>query len=83
MLSIELFESAEYYYATFFYELVHSTSHALRLARKEVMNPQKLGGMPYSKEELIAEMGASFLSCHGQIDYDSMVENNASYLAAG
>ncbi|MBK9721972.1 MAG: hypothetical protein IPO78_10205 [Saprospiraceae bacterium] len=43
------------------YELVHSTSHALRLARKEVMNPQKLGGMPYSKEELIAEMG-SFIS---------------------
>jgi antirestriction protein ArdC len=39
------------------------------------------GTKPYSKEELVAEMGASFLSCHSQIDYDSVVENNASYLA--
>lgn len=81
MPSIEQFESAEYYYATFFHELVHATGHASRLAREEVMNPQKFGGIPYSKEELVAEMGASFLCSSVQIDYDNIVENNASYLA--
>ncbi|MBK9721992.1 MAG: DUF1738 domain-containing protein [Saprospiraceae bacterium] len=81
MPSIEQFESAEYYYATFFHELTHSTGHALRLAREEVMNPQKFGGIPYSKEELVAEMGASFLCSSVQIDYDHIVENNVAYLA--
>ncbi|MBK9729043.1 MAG: DUF1738 domain-containing protein [Saprospiraceae bacterium] len=81
MPSIEQFESAEYYYATFFHELVHSTGHASRLAREEVMNPQKFGGIPYSKEELVAEMGASFLCSSVQIDYDDVIKNNASYLA--
>jgi antirestriction protein ArdC len=81
MPSIEQFESAEYYYATFFHELIHSTGHASRLAREEIMNPQKFGGMPYSKEELVAELGASFLCSSVQIDYDNIVENNAAYLA--
>lgn len=81
MPSIEQFESAEYYYATFFHELIHSTGHASRLAREEVMNPQKFGGVSYSKEELVAEMGASFLCSSVQIDYDNIVENNVAYLA--
>lgn len=81
MPSIEQFESAEYYYATFFHELVHSTGHASRLAREEVMNPQKFGGMAYSKEELVAETGASFLCSSVQIDYDNIIENNVAYLA--
>ncbi|MBK8483854.1 MAG: DUF1738 domain-containing protein [Saprospiraceae bacterium] len=81
MPSIKQFESAEYYYATFFHELTHATGHASRLAREEVMNPQKFGSMHYSKEELVAEMGASFLCSSVQIDYDNIVENNAAYLA--
>lgn len=81
MPSIEQFESAEYYYATFFHELVHSTGHISRLAREEIMNPQKFGSMPYSREELVAEMGASFLCSSVQLDYDSIVENNVAYLS--
>lgn len=81
MPSIEQFESAEYYYATFFHELTHSTGHVSRLAREEIMNLQKFGGIPYSKEELVAEMGASFLCSSVQIDYDNIVENNVAYLA--
>ncbi|MBK6545720.1 MAG: DUF1738 domain-containing protein [Saprospiraceae bacterium] len=80
MPSIEQFESAEYYYATFFHELVHSTGHVSRLAREEVMYPQKFGGVPYSMEELVAEMGASFLCSSVQIDYDNVIENNTAYL---
>lgn len=81
MPGIEQFETAEYYYATFFHELTHSTGHASRLAREEVMNPQSFGSKPYSREELVAEMGASFLCSTLQIDYDSVMENNVAYLA--
>lgn len=81
MPDIKQFESSEHYYTTYFHELIHSTGHSSRLARKEVMDFSRFGTMPYSKEELVAEMGASFLSCHCQIDYDSIVESNASYLA--
>lgn len=80
MPSIEQFESAEFYYATFFHELTHSTGHASRLGREEVMNTQTFGNIHYSKEELVAEMGASFLCSNVQIDYDHVVENNAAYL---
>lgn len=79
--AIEQFETAEYYYATFFHELIHATGHASRLAREEVMNPQTFGSKPYSREELLAEMGASFLCSSVQIDYDNITENNAAYLA--
>lgn len=81
MPAIEQFESAEFYYATFFHELIHSTGHASRLAREEVMNPITFSSKPYNKEELVAEMGASFLCSSVQIDYDHVVENNAAYLA--
>lgn len=81
MPSIGQFETSEHYYSTYFHELIHSTGHSSRLARPEVMDFTGFGTIPYSKEELVAEMGASFLSCHCQIDYDSVVENNASYLA--
>jgi antirestriction protein ArdC len=79
--SIGQFGTSEHYYATYFHELIHATGHSSRLARKEVMDFSGFGNKPYSKEELVAEMGASFLSCYCQIDYDSIVENNASYLA--
>jgi antirestriction protein ArdC len=44
------------------------------------MDNNGFGTTSYSKEELVAEMGASFLSHYSQIDYESVVENNASYL---
>lgn len=78
---INQFERSEHYYATYFHELIHSTGHSYRLARNEVMDFSGFGTIPYSKEELVAEMGASFLSSHCQIDDDSLVENNASYLS--
>jgi len=79
--SINQFESSEHYYATCFHELIHSTGHISRLNRKEVMESIGFGSKLYSKEELIAEMGASYLMNYCQIDYDAIVENNASYLA--
>lgn len=75
------FTSAEAFYATLFHELVHSTGHESRLARKEVMNTSSFGSQPYSQEELVAEIGSSFLCSMVQIDHDSIVENSAAYLA--
>lgn len=81
MPDIRQFDSPQTYYATFFHELAHSTGHASRLAREEVMNPAEFGSKPYSREELLAEMAASFLSASVNIDYDDVTENSAAYLA--
>jgi len=81
MPDIKQFDSPEDYYASFFHELIHSTGHISRLGREGVVNPMQFGSNSYSCEELVAEMGASFLCSSVQIDYDCIVENNASYLA--
>ena len=81
MPDIRQFDSPEAYYATAFHELAHSTGHASRLAREEVMTPSQFGSKPYSREELVAEMAASFLCASVQIDYDNITENSAAYLA--
>jgi len=81
MPKMEQFETSEEYYATLFHELIHSTGHATRLAREEVMNPHAFGTKAYSREELVAEMGASFLCSSVQIDFDKIFENNVAYLA--
>lgn len=80
MPPIEQFESAEAYYATLFHEAIHSTGHAKRLAREEVVTPNKFGSIPYSHEELVAELGASFLCAITQIDREPIVENAAAYI---
>lgn len=80
MPDIKQFESSEHYYATYFHELIHSTGHSTRLARPEILDYSGFGTTPYSKEELVAEIGASFLSSFTQIDYDSVYLNSASYL---
>ncbi len=81
MPDIRQFDSPQAYYATLFHELAHSTGHASRLARPEVMNPEGFGKKSYSQEELVAEMAASFLCASVQIDYDDITENSAAYLA--
>ena len=81
MPDIRQFDSPQAYYATFFHELAHSTGHASRLARPEVMNPHGFGSKPYSQEELLAEMAASFLCASVNIDYDEITANSAAYLA--
>ena len=60
------FESAEEYYSTCFHELTHSTMHESRLDRKVKDEVHKFGDEEYSKEELVAEMGAAFLYGHAE-----------------
>jgi antirestriction protein ArdC len=74
------FDSPESYYTTAFHELGHSTGHASRLNRKGIADVAAFGGDTYSREELVAEMTAAFLSGHCGIE-NATIENSASYLA--
>ena len=80
MPAIGQFETAEDYYTTFFHELTHATGHASRLNREGIIKLNPFGSPGYSKEELVAEMGASFLSAYVGINYDELTENSAAYL---
>jgi antirestriction protein ArdC len=73
------FESPEEYYNTMYHELVHSTGHSQRLGRKSILEPSYFGSHEYSKEELVAEMGAAFLSGYSGIE-NRTIENSAAYI---
>lgn len=77
----EKFASVEAYYSVLFHELTHSTGHASRLKREGIVDPSMFGSHEYSKEELVAEMGAAFLSGHCSIDAMT-VDNSAAYIAS-
>jgi len=74
------FQSVENFYATNFHELVHSTGHASRLARPGIEKLEGFGTESYSKEELIAELGASML-CGLTGIAPAVIGQSASYLA--
>lgn len=71
------------YYSTLFHELVHSTGHELRLARESLLKSKAFGAREterlYSLEELVAEMGASFLCAHVGIENETL-DSSAAYL---
>jgi antirestriction protein ArdC len=73
------FTGSEEYYATLFHELVHSTGHKSRLGREQFDNPVRFGSQSYSKEELIAELGASMLCGIAGIS-PAVLDNSAAYL---
>ena len=70
------FTSSEEYYNTLFHELIHSTGHKSRLKRALAGHYHKAA---YSREELIAEFGASFLADEAGI-LQQVQTNNAAYL---
>jgi antirestriction protein ArdC len=73
------FDSPESYYSTLFHELTHATGHVTRLNRKE-LNAGSFGSDPYSREELVAEMGCAFLAGHCEIAHRT-IDQSASYLS--
>lgn len=75
------FHSAQSYYHTLFHEMTHATGHVSRLAREGVTSANaRFGSEVYSKEELVAEIGASFVSNAVGILSESIFANSASYL---
>jgi antirestriction protein ArdC len=73
------FKSVAAFYATKFHEMVHSTGHKSRLDRKGIAEMDGFGTRRYSREELIAEIGAAFLCGHCGID-NATLEDSASYI---
>lgn len=76
---ISQYKVAEEYYSTLFHELVHSTGSAKRLDRKEGMM-SFFGSEDYSKEELVAEIGAAMTLNRIGIDCDKAFRNSIAYL---
>jgi len=75
----ESFDDAEKFYSVIFHELTHSTGHQSRLNRKGITEIAAFGSKEYSKEELVAEMGAAFLCGHCQIE-NKTIDNSAAYI---
>lgn len=73
------FESSESYYSVLFHEVGHSTGHSSRVSRPEGMQNISFGSGSYSKEELIAEMTASFLCGEAGILQET-IQMSASYI---
>ena len=76
----EAFDSTEGYYSTLFHEMIHSTGHASRVGRDGIEAFAGFGSASYSKEELIAEMGAAYLCAEAGIE--PRIEQNAAYIAS-
>jgi antirestriction protein ArdC len=77
----ENFHSVEEYYSTAFHEMIHASGAKGRLDREGITNPIKFGSHSYSKEELIAEIGACMLAGVSGIE-SSTIENSAAYIAS-
>ena len=73
------FESDNEFFSTIYHELCHATGHPSRLNRPTLTDGSGFGSDPYSKEELIAEMGAAFLCGHSGV-LDRTLENSAAYV---
>jgi antirestriction protein ArdC len=80
MPRLEQFTNAEGFYATYFHELTHSTGHANRLKRDGIVKFNGFSSHQYSEEELVAEMGASYLTAISGIQNSEILENSAAYL---
>jgi antirestriction protein ArdC len=74
MPRFDSFDTAENFYATLYHEQIHSTGHQSRLNRLN-NNISSFGNEEYSKEELVAEMGAAFLC--GFVGIENITINNS------
>ena len=70
-------DTAEYY-STAFHELTHSTGHRSRLNR--LTETARFGSATYSREELCAELGASFILNRLGLETSGSFRNNAAYI---
>ena len=75
MPAFQAFKGADHFYNVAFHELTHWTGHKSRLDR-DLKN--RFGSRDYAAEELVAELGAAFLSAEFGFDGDV---RNAGYIA--
>lgn len=75
---LEQFPVREEYYSTLYHEMIHSTGHKSRLNR--LHRTAAFGSEEYSREELVAEIGAAALLHHVGIETADTFHNNAAYV---
>lgn len=75
--AMEQFKIMEEFYSTAFHEMTHSTGVKKRLGRDM---GGAFGSKSYAREELVAEIGASFLTNFFGIRIDSVERNNTAYI---
>ena len=74
---ITKFNNSNFYYATLYHEMIHSTGNEKRLNRNIKNN---FGTPDYAKEELTAEIGSSILNHHTGINSEELFKNNTAYI---
>jgi antirestriction protein ArdC len=79
MPPFEAFRDAESYYATLAHECSHWTRHPSRLDRD--FGRERWGNEGYAMEELVAELGAAFLSADLDLTPEPR-EDHAAYVAS-
>ena len=79
MPCIDFFRDAESYYATLAHETVHWTRHKTRLDRD--FGRKRWGDEGYAMEELVAELGAAFLSADLELTPE-VRDDHAAYIAS-
>lgn len=79
MPCIDFFRDSESYYATLAHEVTHWTRHEKRLDRN--FGRKRFGDEGYAMEELVAELGAAFLSADLELTPETR-EDHASYIAS-
>lgn len=74
------FKTGDEFYSTLFHECIHSTGHTSRLNRLSNPGNSHFGSDDYSKEELVAEIGAACLNSVFGIETDKSFKNSAAYI---
>jgi len=75
----DAFHTTEGYYNALGHECIHSTAPVYRCDRDQ---PGHQGGPEYSREELVAQMGAAFLRADLGLGTDEGADRDAAYLAS-
>ena len=75
------YKDIEEYYSTAFHELTHSTGAPQRLDRKgEQKTLARFGSKEYSREELVAEIGAAMLCNTAGLNGEKAFKNSVAYI---
>ena len=77
---ISQYKDAEEYYSTTFHELTHSTMTKSRCDREADNKMAAFGSKDYSREELVAELGAAYLCTNAQLNSEKCFRNSVGYL---
>lgn len=77
---ISQYSQAAEYYSTTIHELTHSTMKASRCDREEENRGSRFGNMEYSREELVAEIGAAMLCSRTGVSIERAFKNSVAYI---